>query len=90
MNSEFDAKSNRSPGTEPDSMEEPRTIPRHWDVSAFTSPGIPGRNGYNAQPVESAEQPESGDSEGDNSHWNPDPFPQPRTIPGKWYTSDLK
>ncbi|HUV28261.1 MAG TPA: hypothetical protein VMW34_12945 [Anaerolineales bacterium] len=73
-----------------DSFYEPRTIPKKWDVSAFVSRGTPAVQGNTGQPTEPVDQSESKGLEDDTANWNPDPFPQPRTIPGKWDVSDLK
>jgi hypothetical protein len=72
------------------SFYEPRTIPKKWDVSAFVSRTTSASNGTDEQPTESIEQPGAECTEDEGANWNPDPFPQPRTIPGKWDVSEMK
>ena len=71
------------------SFYEPRTIPKKWDVSAFVSRGNQATEVGEENPA-SPGQPEADDSEEKDTPWNPNPFPQPRTIPGKWDVSGMK
>jgi hypothetical protein len=72
------------------SFYEPRTIPKKWDVSAFVSRGISASKGAAEQPIEPINPPESENEDDQQSNWNPNPFPQPRTIPGNWDVSGMK
>jgi len=72
-----------------ESFLEPRTIPKNWDVSAFVSHSTPSRKGNTDQPAESTNPVETNTVEDSGSDAVFDPFPQPRTIPGKWDVSDL-
>ncbi|MCJ7536197.1 MAG: hypothetical protein WBD62_05115 [Anaerolineales bacterium] len=90
MNPEKENHQDPSQKAGADSFYEPRTIPKKWDISAFVSRGKPAVQGNTGQPAEPVDPPESDGLEDDTANWNPDPFPQPRTIPGKWDVSDLK
>ena len=90
MNPKCEEDRDKSQETSTGSFYEPRTIPKKWDVSAFVSRGTTAGKEDAEQPAESLEQPETDNSEEDNANWKPDPFPQPRTVPGKWDVSDLK
>ena len=72
------------------SFFEPRTIPEKWDVSAFDSHAKPAQNSTEPQSEESVEQPQPDSDKDETNTWNPEPFPQPRTIPGNWDVSDMK
>lgn len=89
MTTEFEKSGELSqkPGSE--SFLEPRTIPKKWDVSAFVSHSTPSRDGNTDQPTESTNPVEANTVEDSGSDATLDPFPQPRTIPGKWDVSDL-
>jgi hypothetical protein len=90
MNPEYEDGREEPNETSTGSFYEPRTIPKKWDVSAFVSRGTPAGK-EDAEPAEeSTDQPDSNDPEEDNSNCSPEPFPQPRTVPGKWDVSDLK
>ena len=72
------------------SFYEPRTIPKKWDVSAFVSRGTSTSKGEAEQPAEPINPTESGKEDEQQTNWNPNPFPQPRTIPGNWDVSGMK
>ena len=91
MNPEYEDGRVEPKETSTGSFFEPRTIPKKWDVSAFVSRGTTDdAKGKAEQPAESIEQPEADSPEDESTNWNPDPFPQPRTIPGNWDVSDMK
>lgn len=90
MNPENEEYSRESKESRNDSFYEPRTIPRKWDVSAFVSRTTSARKGTDEQLTDPIEQPEPGSTVDEGANWNPNPFPQPRTIPGKWDVSDMK
>jgi hypothetical protein len=90
MNPENLEHSQESQESRNGSFYEPRTIPKKWDVSAFVSRTTSALKGTDEQPTEPIEKLESGSTEDVGANWNPDPFPQPRTIPGKWDVSDMK
>ncbi len=90
MNPNYEDDRERSQETSAGSFYEPRTIPKKWDVSAFVSRGTTSGKDNAEQPAESLDQPETDNPEEDSATRNPDPFPQPRTVPGKWDVSDLK
>ena len=69
---------------------KPRTIPKKWDVSAFVSHSTSAGKEKAEQPAEPINQPESELPDEESATRNPDPFPQPRTVPGKWDVSELK
>jgi hypothetical protein len=90
MNTEFDKDVKYDPKPQPDSFKKPRTIPSNWDVSAFSTQ-IPEtqKNGIEQQSDgQQVDEPEEGQQS--SEEWNPEPFPEPRTIPGKWDTSNLE
>ena len=91
MTAEFDQTEDLShtPQSESESFLEPRTIPKNWDVSAFVSHATASRNGNTEQPTESTNPVETNPVEDSDSDAPFDPFPQPRTIPGKWDVSDM-
>jgi hypothetical protein len=72
------------------SFDEPRTIPKKWDVSAFVSRETSARKGAEDQPAEPNNPQNSGIEDDQQSDWRPNPFPQPRTIPGNWDVSGMK
>ena len=90
MNPEIDPNEEQSQNAAADSFYEPRTIPKNWDVSAIPSRGTPARKGITGHTTEAREPQEIEDLEDSTSITTPDPFPQPRTIPGKWDVSGLK
>ncbi len=89
MTTEFENSGEQSHKPQSESFLEPRTIPKKWDVSAFISHLTPDRKENADQPAESANPVETHTVEDDGSDVALDPFPQPRTIPGKWDVSDL-
>jgi hypothetical protein len=89
MTTEFENSREQAHESHSESFYEPRTIPKKWDVSAFDSHSIPSRNGNTDQTSESANLIETFPVEDSGSDATLDPFPQPRTIPGKWDVSDL-
>ncbi len=90
MNPENEERQEEPQETSTGSFYEPRTIPKKWDVSAFVSHSTKAGK-EDAEPAEeSIEQSESNEPEEDNSSCSPEPFPQPRTVPGKWDVSNLK
>jgi hypothetical protein len=89
MTTEFEKSGEQSHKPQSDSFLEPRTIPKKWDVSAFVSHLTSSRKENADQPDESANPVEIDTVEDDESDVALDPFPQPRTIPGKWDVSDL-
>ena len=90
MNPENEEPRKGSQETSTGSFYEPRTIPKKWDVSAFVSHGTKAGKGNAEQPAEPMNQPESELPDEDIATRNPEPFPQPRTVPGKWDVSNLK
>lgn len=89
MTTEIDKSEEQSHKPQSETFLEPRTIPKKWDVSAFISHLTPSRKENADQPAESAKPVETYIVEDDESDITLDPFPQPRTIPGKWDVSDL-
>ena len=90
MNPEYEDGREEPKETSTGSFFEPRTIPKKWNVSAFVSRGTSAGK-EDAEPAEeSVEQPESEETEEEISSGSPEPFPQPRTVPGKWDVSNLK
>ena len=89
MSTELEKSGEQSHKSQSESFFEPRTIPKKWDVSAFESHTTPSQNGNTDQPIESADPVEANTVEDSGSDAPLDPFPQPRTIPGKWDVSDL-
>ncbi len=75
--------------TETDSFLEPRTIPKKWDVSAFDSHPKPSKNGNSDELAEALDLQETHHSEDSGTGAVLEPFPQPRTVPGKWDVSNL-
>jgi hypothetical protein len=90
MNPEFEEKHEETQETRPNSFGDPRTVPEKWDVSAFVPRRTSSTNDYQAEAPDSVEQSETESSEDQGTHRNPDPFPQPRTVPGKWDVSNLR
>jgi hypothetical protein len=90
MNPEFKDLDQESEASDSGSFYEPRTIPQKWDVSAFAVPTSSDQNDTGEQSAEPVELSKPENSEDDSTNWSPDPFPQPRTIPGKWDVSDMK
>jgi hypothetical protein len=89
MTTNFEKSGEQSHKPQSESFFEPRTIPKKWDVSAFESHTTPSQHGNTDQPIESADLVEANTVEDSGSDVTLDPFPQPRTIPGKWDVSDL-
>jgi hypothetical protein len=89
MTTEFEKSGEQSHKPQSDSFLEPRTIPKKWDVSAFVSHLTSSQKQNADQPDESANPVETDTVEDSGSDVVLDPFPQPRTIPGKWDVSDL-
>jgi hypothetical protein len=89
MTTEFEKSGEQSHSPQSESFLEPRTIPKKWDVSAFVSHLTPSRKENADQSEESTKPVETYTIEGDESDVTLDPFPQPRTIPGKWDVSNL-
>ena len=90
MNPENEERQEVPQETSTGSFYEPRTIPKKWDVSAFVSHSTKAGKGNAEQPAEPMNQPESELPDEDIATRNPEPFPQPRPVPGKWDVSDLK
>jgi hypothetical protein len=90
MNPEIEGHPQDSQEKGSESFFEPRTIPKKWDVSAFVSRANTDSKGAEEAPAEPVEQPDPETTEDEGTSWKPDPFPQPRTIPGKWDVSDMK
>jgi hypothetical protein len=90
MNPENEERREEFQETSTGSFYEPRTIPKKWDVSAFVSHSTSAGKGKAEQPAEPINQPESELPDEESATRNPDPFPQPRTVPGKWDVSELK
>ncbi len=89
MTTEFEKSGEQSHKPQSDSFLEPRTIPKKWDVSAFVSHLASSQKENADQPDESANPVDTYTVEDSGSDVAVDPFPQPRTIPGKWDVSDL-
>ena len=90
MKPEKEERREESHETSTGSFYEPRTIPKKWDVSAFVSHATTAGKGNAEQPAEQLNQPESELPDEESATRNPEPFPQPRTVPGKWDVSELK
>jgi len=89
MTTELEKSGAQSHTPHSETFLEPRTIPKKWDVSAFVSHLTPSRKEDADQPDESANPVDTHTVEDNESDVVLDPFPQPRTIPGKWDVSDL-
>lgn len=89
MTTENEKSGEQSHNPQSESFLEPRTIPKKWDVTAIVSHLTPSLKEDADQPDESANPVETYTVEDDESDVTLDPFPQPRTIPGKWDISDL-
>lgn len=89
MTTEFEKSGEQDHNPQSESFLEPRTIPKKWDVSAFVSHSTPSQNGNTDQSTDAANPVEANIVEESGSDTTLDPFPQPRTIPGKWDVSDL-
>ena len=89
MTTEHENNEEYGPKSRPESFSKPRTIPSKWDVSAFRSQITTTQDNNLEQPSEENHPVESDDAEQAATDWKPDPFPEPRTIPGKWDTSSL-
>ena len=90
MNPKSDDKPQESQHKEAGSFYEPRTIPKKWDVSAFVSHGKPTREGTEEVASEPADLTQPDFEVDDSPQSSPEPFPQPRTIPGNWDVSGMK
>ena len=89
MNPEYEETHQESQEKRAGSFYEPRTIPKKWDVSASVSRGTQATE-VDEEHTESPGQSGVDDSQEKDTPWNPNPFPQPRTIPGKWDVSGMK
>jgi hypothetical protein len=89
MTTENEMYEEYDPKSRPESFSKPRTIPSKWDVSAFSSQLTDSQDSSLEQQSEAQNTDETTDDEQVEHDWNPDPFPEPRTIPGKWDTSNL-
>lgn len=89
MTTEYEKNEEYDPESRPEKFSKPRTIPSKWDVSAFQSQITASQNENLEQQSEEKQPVETADAEQDAPDWKPDPFPEPRTIPGKWDTSSL-
>ena len=90
MTTEHEMNEEYGPKSRPEPFSKPRTIPTKWDVSAFPSQITASQDNHLEQPSEEKHPDEDDDAEQAEPEWKPDPFPEPRTIPGKWDTSNLK
>lgn len=90
MTTEYEMNEEYGPKSRPEPFSKPRTIPSKWDVSAFPSQITASQDNHLEQPSEDKHPVEDDDAEQAEPEWKPDPFPEPRTIPGKWDTSNLK
>ena len=90
MTTENEMNEEYGPKSRPEPFSKPRTIPTKWDVSAFPSQITAPKDKNLEQSSEEKPPDESDDAEQEVSDWKTDPFPEPRTIPGKWDTSNLK
>jgi hypothetical protein len=89
MTTEYEKNEEYDPKSLPDPFSKPRTIPSKWDVSAFQSQITTSQNDELEQQSEEPDPVETAGDEQPTAEWEPDPFPEPRTIPGKWDTSSL-
>lgn len=77
------------PQQDNESFMEPRTIPKHWDVSAFESPDASSRDEATIHTGESKTPADNSPSQSDGTSATFESFPQPKTVPGHWDVSDL-
>jgi hypothetical protein len=77
------------PQQETESFMEPRTIPKHWDVSAFETQDASSRDEAIIHAGESKTPADNDPSQSDGTSATFESFPQPKTVPGNWDVSDL-
>lgn len=90
MTTDYEMNQEQDPKSKPESFSKPRTIPSKWDVSAFLSQITTSQKDNLEQQTEVQQPIETAGTEQAAPDLKPDPFPEPRTIPGNWDISSLK
>lgn len=92
MTAQVDSKNESASGWLLEPSLQPKTYPGKWDLSAFQIPDPRSVNGHldeNPGSLVERDSVTAAPHQEDDSNWQPEPFPEPRTFPSRWDMSEL-